>query len=201
MPRTNRALAFVIAIVAWIGIAVQLDASAQLSQSVPRAMWIMVRYFTILTNLSVAVVFSAVALNLNVRASILGGVTISILLVGLVYATLLRGMIELSGGAKLADFLLHIATPILAPLYWVFLAQRGLLKRSDPVYWMAIPTLYLAYALVRGAYEGIYAYPFLDLPKIGAAATSAYALAMGIGFYITGWLMFRSDNWRARDRA
>ena len=65
---------------------------------------------------------------------------------------------------------------------------------------MVIPTLYLAYALVRGAYEGVYAYPFLDLPKIGVAATSAYALAMGIGFYITGWLMISWDKWCARDR-
>ena len=194
MPRTSVIAAGLIAVAAWIGLAVQFDASLQTLRSIPDTAWIMLRFFTVLANLAVAVVFSAISLRVNFKASILGGVTISILLVGLVYATLLRGMVELSGGAKLADFILHTAVPILVPLYWLFLAERGSLERRDPIIWMAIPIVYFAYALIRGAYEGVYAYPFLDLPKIGIAATVAYALAMGIGFYAMGWLMWRWDN-------
>ena len=200
MPRTTATAAGLIAILAWVGLAVQFDASFQSLHSIPNTTWIMLRYFTILTNLSVAVIFTAMALGLKVRASILGGVTISILLVGIVYGILLRGLIELSGGAKLADFILHTAVPILVPLYWLVLAERGELRRRDSIYWMAIPISYFIYALILGAYEGVYAYPFLDFPTIGIRATAAYAIAMAMGFYATGWIMWHWDNRDGRSR-
>ena len=92
---------------------------------------------------------------------------LAILLVGIVYGLLLNGLLELSGGALLADTLLHKVTPVLAPLWWIAFAPRGQLSWRDPWGWALFPALYLPYALARGVAEGRYAYPFINVAKFG----------------------------------
>ena len=65
----GRALAAAIALVCWIGLAVQFNAIMEQGQSAAGALWIMARYFTILTNLIVAVVFTGLALGNRAFAS------------------------------------------------------------------------------------------------------------------------------------
>lgn len=162
----------------------------------------MLRYFTVITNLLVAIVFSAIALDIR-RLSTpfqLAGVTIAIMLVGVVYGLLLRGMVELSGGALLADTLNHVVTPILVPLYWVLLAPKGYVRARDPWLWTLLPLAYFAYALVRGASEGLYAYPFIDLPAIGWTQLLVNAAVMALGFIAAGHVLFWLDGRLSRTR-
>lgn len=155
-----RVAAAAIALISWAGLAVQFNAIIDQGQSVIGTLWIMVRYFTILTNLLVAVVFSGVASGLPAFAAplLLGGTTMAIVLVGVVNHLLLRGLLELSGGAKLADTILHYVTPIAVLVFWLLLAPKGQLTRRDPLRWVAFPSAYLVYALVRGTIEGKFAY-------------------------------------------
>ena len=183
--------------VAWAGLAVQFAASTELAGSAGAAAWVMLRYFTILTNLIVALLFTAIALG---RASrrlpfLLGGTTLAILLVGIVYALLLRGLIELSGGAWLADLLLHTATPILVPLYWLAFAPKGGLARRDPLLWALYPLAYFVYALARGAAEGRYAYA----GQLAPARIALNALIMAAGFLLAGHGLLYLDRRLARD--
>ena len=75
----------------------------------------------------------------------------AILLVGVVYNPLLSGMVELSGGAKLADIINHSVTPVLVGLYWLVLAPKGDLRRTHPLLWGIFPLAYFPYAMARGA--------------------------------------------------
>lgn len=189
MSRTARIMAAVIALVALTGFAVQFHASLVRLNSIAETTWVVLRYFTIIANLLVAGVFAGIAAG---RASfaapaLLGGVTLAILLVGVVYGLLLNGLLELSGGDKLADLLLHKVTPVLVPFWWLAFAPKGLLSSRDPWRWTTLPVIYLAYALARGALEGVYAYPFMDVPKIGWLRTEANALLMGVGFLAAGY--------------
>src|SRR5918994_3798226 len=116
-----RVLAGLIALAAWAGIAIHFHALASGAASWAGALWTLIGYFTITTNLLVAIVFTGVTLRSTAFESswLLGGTLLSILLVGVVYALLLRGLHELTAGSELANVLLHQATPLMVTVFWL----------------------------------------------------------------------------------
>ncbi|MDQ3139524.1 MAG: Pr6Pr family membrane protein [Pseudomonadota bacterium] len=195
-PGPTRIIAGLIALIAWAGLAVQFGASVEQVGSATGALWAMLRYFTVLTNLLVAVSFTGIALDSSrLRTpALIGGVTLAIMLVGIVYGLLLRGLLELSGGAELADLILHSITPVVVPLFWLMLAPKGGLRNRDPWLWAIFPLVYFGYALARGFADGVYAYPFMNVTRIGWPATIANALLMAAGFVIAGIAMIWLDR-------
>ena len=81
--------------------------------------------------------------------------------------TLLRGLLDLSGGALLADTLLHKVMPLLVPLFWLAFVRKGGLALARSFFLGLYPIAYFIYALARGSVEGKYAYPFIDLARSG----------------------------------
>ncbi len=197
----GRIAAGVIAVVAWAGLLIQLRASTELTGSMATAIWMMLRYFTILTNLFVALLFTAIALGWNSARLpfLLGAATLAILLVGIVYGLLLRGLLELSGGARIADLLLHTVTPVLVPAYWFAFAPKGRLGRGAPWLFALYPLVYFIYALARGAAEGRYAYPFLDAGQLGPPEIARNAFVIGACFLLAGYGLLWLDRRPARD--
>jgi hypothetical protein len=195
-----RILAGVTALVAWAGLVIQFEASMQTTGTALGALVSMLRYFTVLANLTLAIVLTGVALGRRSYGapSLLGGAALSMLLVGIIYSLLLRDLVQLSGGAELANVLLHYTTPILAPLFWLAYAPKGALRARDPLVWMIFPLVYLLYALARGHMDGVYAYPFMDVAKIGWARTGLNAVAIAIGFVLSGYVLVWLDGRLAR---
>lgn len=191
-----RLLALIIALCAWIGIAIHVEAQWSQSGSLPDAVWVLAGYFTVLTNLLVAVTFSAIALRgpevIGPRS--LGGVAIAIALVGIIYGLLLRGLVELTAGAAVANVLLHIATPVLGPLYWLLCVPRGALRWNDPLLWSLYPVLYLVYALIRGTAQGSFAYPFINYVDNGILQVAITCILIFFAFLVAGWLMVLLDR-------
>ena len=190
MPRIAAAI---VALVAWIGIAVQFQATHANADSVAEALWILLRYFTILTNFIVALTMTAIAFGRRLLPSFIGGIMVAILLVGITYVTLLRGLLELSGGALLADTLLHKVTPLLVPAWWLLFADKGKLRWRDPAIWALYPLAYFPYALARGAAEGKYAYPFMDVTGLGWPAVALNAIIMASAFLVGGAALVMLD--------
>ena len=195
-----RRWAALVAAVAWTGLAVQFDASFGRVGSVAVTLWTLLRFFTILANLSSAILFTGIVLGRRAcaRSFVTGGAMVMMLLVGITYAALLRGLIVLSGGAKLADVLLHTVTPILVPLFWLLFTPKGRLRWRDPLLWAALPLAYLPYALMRGVADGVYAYPFIDLTRIGVARVALNALGIAIGFEVVSFALVGFDHWLGR---
>ncbi len=195
-----RGAAVAIALICWAGLAVQFNAILDQGTSASATLWIMARYFTILTNLIVAIVFTGMALGKAkfIGPSLLGGTTMAIVLVGVVYHVLLRGLLELSGGAKLADTILHYVTPISVMAFWLFLAPKGALTRRDPPLWTAYPIVYLVYALVRGQAEKVYAYPFLNVYDHGWLQVAITSMVMFCAFLAGGFALVWADGALAR---
>lgn len=185
-----RAAAGAIALIGWVGLAVQLSAVTDQVGSMAGAIWIMLRFFTILTNLIVAVVLTGIALGQPAfrSQSLLGLMTLSILFVGAVYVLLLRGLVELSGGAATANVILHYIVPSLAPLFWLLFAPKDALKWRDPLLWAGYPLAYFAYALARGAVDGKYPYPFMDIPKVGWASALTTVAIILIAYLLVGMI-------------
>ncbi len=191
-----RALALVIAASAIFGLAVQFAATFAQTGSIGASLWILLRYFTIIANLLVALVFAGVALRRTFFDSprVLGGTTLIILLVATVYQILLRGTLQQNGTEKLADLFLHSVTPLLVLVAWALYAPKGGLRTRDPLLWAAIPISYLGYALARGARDGLYPYPFIDVGQIGWAQTVINAVAIAVGFLVVGVVMVWFDR-------
>ena len=191
-----RSVAAVIALIAWTGLAFQLVATYQITSSVLLTLWVVFAYFTIWTNFLVAIVFSAVAANRTALRSswVVAGTTLSILLVGGLYALLLHGKAELSGGSAIANVILHMATPVVVTLFWIFFTPRGNLTWQDPLRWSLYTFLYLAYELARGAATGHFAYPFLNALLTGWGQVAINSVAIGAAFLLCCYAMVWVDH-------
>jgi hypothetical protein len=195
MSQLARIAAAIVAIIAWVGLGTQLDASIGLAGGdVPAALWGMVFYFTVLTNLLVALGFTWMALGRVLPPFWLGGLVLSIMLVGIIYNTLLVGLVELSGGALLADFLNHTLTPILVPVWWLAFAPKGGLRWRDPWPWALYPLAYFVYGIARAPAMGRYPYPFMDVTKLGWPQVGVNAVAIAVGFVVAGYVVVAVDR-------
>lgn len=198
-----RIAAALVALVTWAGLAIQLTASITMTGgSLLATLWEMARYFTVVTNLLVALTFSTIAAGMRAanRPFFIGGVMLLILLVGVIYWLLLRGLLELSGGAKLADAILHSITPIIALFWWLAFAPKGRLDWRAPLLWATVPLAYLPYAIARGLADGKFPYPFINIDKLGWSHTLANAAGVALGFLVAGYLVVRLDTYLGRHR-
>jgi hypothetical protein len=192
----RNAAAALVAIVCWAGLAIQFAATYGAHHDLAEAVWILLRFFTITTNLLVAVSMTWVAIGRKVSAEVLGGLTLAILLVGIIYWLLLHGLHPLSGPALVANVLLHDASPILMGLWWLFFAPRAKLRWNAPIWWAAYPLAYLAYVLARGQMDGRYPYPFLDVGRLGWLQTALNVGGIALGFILAGFALVWIDSWR-----
>jgi len=200
MPPTARIAAAAIAAITWFGLAVQCIVLYQQNASVRLTLWIVFAFFTITTNLLVAAVFTAIALNRTAlrKEWIVAGTMLSILLVGVIYALLLHGLVELSGGSAIANVLLHMVTPVIVTLFWIAFIPKGHLTKHHPFLWAIYPLAYLAYALVRGTATNNYAYPFLNVLQLGWLQTSLNAAIIAAAFMFCGYTLVWIDRRLAR---
>ena len=145
-----------------------------------------VGYFTILSNIAIAVVSWTLALGRDrdtlgwrlLRLDGLIGITVTFVVV----QVLLRGTYELDGLDLLADNLLHIVVPVLAVLGWVMFGPRHRVRRSDLLPALVPPVVWLVYTLVRGGIVDWYPYPFLDAGELGYGSVAATCLGIAVLF-------------------
>lgn len=146
-------------------------------------------YFTILTNLLVAICCTSVLINPKSKWGIffskqktITATTVYILVVGLIYNTILRFIWNPEGIQKVVDELLHSAIPLLFLLFWVFFLRKKKLKWNVLFSWLLYPLIYLIYILIRGAFSHFYPYPFIDVDKLGYIKTFWNALGVTLVF-------------------
>jgi hypothetical protein len=197
LSQIKRLAAAVIAVIAIAGIVIYADAQMGKSGTFGDTLWVLLRYFTITTNVLIVLVFGALAAGAAVSQRLVAGTVLFIALVGVIYDLLLQGLGDLTAGAAIANVLLHRVTPIVGVVFWLLAAPKGQLRWIDPLLWALYPLGYLVYALVRGAAEGIYAYPFLDVGRFGAAAVSFNSVVIAAGFVVAGLLMVALDRFFA----
>jgi hypothetical protein len=191
-----RIAALIVALSAWFGVALQfLDFFEDRGNRLIAALWEMVMYLTIVTNLLVAVAFSAIALGHPVAPWIVGCMMQTIVLVAVIYALLLRDLpLGPLPTAALSNTMVHRVTPALVTLFWIVFVPRGSLVWSDAWRWVAYPFGYTCYALVRGAVTGRYPYAFLDAAQIGWPATIRNAALIAVAFVAVSFLLIEIDR-------
>lgn len=153
-------------------------------------------YFTILTNLLVTVAYTAMLLprrgelvRFFTRPSILTGIALSIVLVGVAYSVLLRKIWDPQGWQLVADHLLHDLAPVLFLAFWIVWVPKRGLTASQVWRWALYPIVFFAYALVQARVTRWYPYPFLDAGELGYVAVLRNAAIILALFIIAGFAM------------
>jgi hypothetical protein len=193
-----RVYAAVGALLGWFALALQLY--LMLVQSlVPERLGTMITFFsffTILTNILTASVFTAVAFHPKhgwgkwlCRPSAQAATAVYIAIVGMVYQLLLRQLWNPQGAQWVADVLLHSMVPVGYVVYWLLFAPRAGLSWKDSVTWLIYPGVYLVYVLARGAVSGSYPYPFVDVNVLGYGGVLARSGLLMLVFLGMGLLV------------
>lgn len=194
--RRWRLWAAAIATCGWSGLILQVVLAALRVHGLAPALWRLSIFFTILSNLTTAIVFTGIALgSVKLRHPlVLAGLAMTMALVGAVFELMLRRIVHPTGWRLVTNALLHDAVPLLTVAAWLFLAEKGRLRARDPWLIAIFPIVYLGYALIRGATGGFYPYPFIDPGRIGWAGVSAYVVGISVAFLLFGHLMVLLDR-------
>jgi hypothetical protein len=188
---TNQRIAqFIITSITWVAVILQFYLQiVNRTTAVPEAVIRYFSYFTILTNLLVAVCFTSLLLKERKaerffkQPSVLTAVTVYILIVGLVYNLVLRSQWNPQGLQLLADNLLHSITPLFALLYWiVYVPAKEISWKQTPA-WMLYPFFYLIYIMIRGSFSNFYPYFFIDVSKLGYTKAFTNAVYVTVAFF------------------
>jgi hypothetical protein len=209
MNRAPRGAGIVLGIAAWLGLGLQLVLSIHLTYqsgrpSLSAALVAYFGYFTILTNLFVALVASAefaagrwAWAEILSRRTVAGCATASIIFVCASYHFLLRKVWSPQGLQRVADIDLHYVVPLLALLHWT-LSRGHRLPARDPLIWCAYPAAYFAYALIRGAWLGSYPYPFIDVSALGYPKVWINSIILLAAYLVFGYAAWGIDRLRGQ---
>ena len=185
--RLEKALALLIGVVAAASLLGQghmlVGLTAEKGGHLGLAIWVFFGFFTILTNGLVALACLARARGVwplwwPSAKMMLACLALNLVLVAMVYHLLLSRLWNPVGLHWWADQGLHSAVPGLFLAYWALFAPKAGLVWRDALRWLVYPAGYFAYALARGAVDGWYPYPFLDVGKLGYGVVLANALVM-----------------------
>jgi hypothetical protein len=208
-PYTQRSCAAGIASLGCFGLGVQLYCNIEeaLETGSPVASHIVqcLSYFTNETNLLIVLALTAACARPHqrrflTRPDVHSALVVYIIVVGAVYALMLRHLWQPEGIQLYADHVLHDAMPLLFTLYWLVFLPKGSLRWSDPAWWLLFPVAFFIYTMLRGAILGIYPYPFIDPLRLGAARVFLNASALLSIFFVLGVALTAIDRALAQAR-
>lgn len=151
----------------------------------------MTRFFTILTTVLVVIAFLTVALSKlrGLSAVTLAALTLSVVLTGAVYHTLLTEFWNPTGIGIVADWGLHTIVPLAVLLWWLVQAPKTALVWADLPAFALWPSVYVAYALGLATLDGVYPYPFMDPGETGVWQVAATLGILGVLVLLGGVVM------------
>jgi hypothetical protein len=197
---------FLSAVIGWMALGIQLFLLFQLATrngSHPiTAVTKFFDYFTIFSNILVAIVFTVVSLRSGnpfsdffTHPKVKGAVAVYISITGLIYFLLLRNLWHPTGLQWLADILLHYLMPIAYLIEWCCFTPKGVLSWKDALRWLVFPLGFGVWALIWGAIFGFYPYPFIDVKTLTNPRVFTNIAGLTVLFFVLGLLYVGLDGW------
>jgi hypothetical protein len=130
-------------------------------------------FFTILTNILVAVVYTTIwwqtknKFSFFLKPNTQTAIGVYILIVGLVYNIILRFIWQPQGLQSVVDELLHLIIPVIYIIYWYFKVDKSSIKYVNSLNWLIYPLAYFIIILILGSYSNYYPYPFINVVELG----------------------------------
>lgn len=190
------------------GIVLQLEVAANNANgvfaSVPLRILNVLSYFTVQSNILVAVTTGLLAIRLDrtetwFRVLRLTAV-IAITITGVVFHLALKGLQELNGKAVTADWILHTASPLLGLVGWLVFGPRGWVNRRIVQLSVVFPVLWLSYTLIKGPLlqdrngRDFYPYPFLDVVDHGYVRVLLNVVLVAAFFFVLAFGALAADR-------
>lgn len=164
------------------------------SQTPTYSFWNFFGYFTIQSNLIIAVALAVtlVAAARRKRADLAvsvfrGAATVYIATTGIVYNTLLTGA-NVSASVPWSNDIVHKIIPVYAVLDWLLFSDRARLLLRHVWWFLLYPAVWTTVVLVRGATDGWVPYPFLD-PAQGYGVVAIYVVGIAVSITLLGILV------------
>jgi hypothetical protein len=192
---STRIVAAVVACAACVGLGIQLDQSIQMSlargQSVAQGFWFYIAFFTVTTNLLIAMATVTIAAFPWSRMGrwfghpdTITGIAPSIVIVGVTYHAILAGMHPLRGWGVLANSLMHDAVPLLFLALWTVAVPRYSIAWRRAALWALYPVVYFGYAMLRGVATGFYPYWFINVNQLGIVHVLINAIGVLLIYFV-----------------
>ncbi|KQY84571.1 Pr6Pr family membrane protein [Brevundimonas sp. Root1423] len=188
----------------WFGLALQywlLTATGHSLADIPARTLNYFSYFTILTNLLVALILTLPVVAPASRAgrwalqpSVRARATMYLVVVGLGYHLLLSASSTLQGLAAFGNIIVHYVMPVAILLDWLLFTPRGGLRWTDPFRWLRYPLIYFAWTVIHGYAAGWWPYWFLNLPQLGPVRSALAVAALLIALLIAGFAFVAIDR-------
>jgi len=145
-------------------------------------------FFTVESNILVGAIAVTLAIRPNrdgkvwrvLRLEALFGITVT----GVVYTTLLRGVVDLHGASAVTNALVHYVSPLMAVIGWLLFGPRPRITENTLVISLIWPALYVIYTFAHGAASHWYPYPFVNVVTLGY--TTAIRNGIGLNLLLVG---------------
>lgn len=202
MHGAARAWRIVFAIVGWAGLVAQYALSLEAgTRSLLGSTVVFFSYFTILTNVLVALALTAPALAPDSRLGrwtasegVRAALAMYIAVVGLIYHLLLDATWNPQGLLFYVNQMLHTVMPVAFMLDWLVFVPKGRLRWIDPVKWLAYPLLYGLFTAIHGLMIGWYPYWFIDIGALGWGPALVNFGALLAVFLVLGLIVVALDR-------
>ncbi len=152
-------------------------------------------YFTILTNILVAVYATVLLLMPEKNASgfffkpsVQTAIALYIVVVGLIYNIILRQLWDSSGLQAVLHDLLHTLAPLLMLIYCWRWTNARTLRYSHIPGWLVYPAVYAVCVILRGHFAAWYPYPFLDALQLGYSKVAVNSAGLVLVFLVFSFL-------------
>jgi hypothetical protein len=155
-------------------------------------------YFTIMSNLLVAGVSAALAIDPERQGRTLDVLRLAglicIVVTGAVYWSMLAADNPTEGIVVLTDYAFHLVVPLLTVAGWALYGPRRRIDSGVVARSLAVPAAWLAVVLVRGAIIDWYPYPFIDVVAEGYLATAINCVVIALAFAALGFAAMGIDR-------
>ena len=189
----NKNIDVIIAAITWLAIILQSLASKNMANTFS--------YFTVLTNLLIAISLSITILlpetkisQFFTKAVVQSSLTSYIIIVCIIYNFAIRSSWIEPVPKVIYNNILHVLTPILYLLRWIIYVPKGKLLWYDSIKSLVYPFTYLIYTLIRGELVNWYPYFFIDLRYISYLEASINILLVITLFILFGSLLISIDK-------
>lgn len=189
------ALATLIAVLGWAALAIDgttvIGRNLAQGYGLPQSLFLWFRYFTILTNIGVALLMSVTAYRLYRHrpppsAALHAAALVYALVVCATYEAVLRTSWTPRGMGFDTDLTFHDIVPALMLIFWVAFAPKRGLDRRFSLLLLIYPAAYFGGTLIAGALGESYPYDFLDVSKLGYPTVTIVGIVFTAIFYALG---------------
>jgi len=158
----------------------------------------MLSYFTNLSNLIVAIVFTMLARNPDRQGGVWSAVRmdslVMISITGLIYAIVLAPDAQVEGLDIIVNSLKHYIVPVMTVVLWLLVGPRRQVTFISVFTALVIPIAWAFYTLIRGEFIEGYPYGFLNVIEYGLPAVLLNIAGVAVLGIILGLLFWMVDR-------